>query len=300
MLDKTFLINKIITTLQKNEFEVFLTHGCFDIAAKREFLMLIKTLINIDGMNEDQALSLRAISHFVSAYPFVISLKNNRSFLNDNTVYSRFDLPVLTPKLFENIIVDEDMSAIKSAKGRHTAEINSSVLKEKRRELDYTLEELAKIIGISKKALYEIENNRVSPKNETAKKLENILGVHLRVPYEMRTSQAIYLKPKDEFQGKVSKELDRIGVDNSSVYSVPFQIIGKGKFSLITSLSKNISEVKREAVIVKRLSGILSSKVMFVAKKSGEKLIDGVPIIPESKLLEMSSSKELNEILEGS
>jgi putative transcriptional regulator len=297
MFDKSFLVNKIVNTLQKNEFEVFLTHGCFDIAARRGFLVLIKTLINVDGLTEEQALSLRAISYFVSAYPFVISVKNNREFLDDKTVYSRFDLPVVTPKLFEEVLVEEDMSAIQSAKGRHTTEINTFVLREKRKELEYSLEVLARIIGISKKALYEIENMRVTPKEETVKKLENMLGVELRIPYEMKSSVATYLKPKNEFQDKVSKEFSRIGIDNTSVYSAPFEIIGKEDFSLITGLSKNTSEIKKEATIVRKLSSILCSRAIFIAKKSHEKTVEGIPIFLDSELPEIESSKEFSEIM---
>src|SRR3990172_9408469 len=179
MLDKTFLVNKIVNTLQKNEYEVFLTEGSFDIAARREHLLLIKTLLNADSLTEDHALSLRAISHFVSAYPIVVSLKNNREFLSKEIVYSRFELPVLTPDFFEGIIMEE-VVAIKSAKGRHTFDINAFELREKRKQLGLTLEKLAGSAGISKKALYEIENKRVNPTKETVMRLELILKIDLK------------------------------------------------------------------------------------------------------------------------
>ena len=159
MFDKCFLLNKVVKILENNEFEVYTTYGCFDIAAKRENVLLIKVLVNADGLNKEQASSLQATSHFLSAYPFVIAMKNNREFLEDKIVYSRFDLPVVTPKLFEEMMTD-DIKAIQSAKGRHTEEINCFALREKRKEIGYTLEQLGKIVGISKKALYEIENKR--------------------------------------------------------------------------------------------------------------------------------------------
>ena len=65
-------------------------------------------------------------------------------------------------------------SGSESSKGRHTTEINAFELREKRKELNYTLEELAKQIGVSKKAMYEIENRRVNPQADTVKKLETI------------------------------------------------------------------------------------------------------------------------------
>jgi putative transcriptional regulator len=297
MLDKYFLLNKIVNILKKNQFNTFVTSGCFDIAAKREFLILIKTLLNVDALNSEQSLSLRAVSHFLSAYPFVISMRNNREFLNDEIVYSRFELPVITPKLFEEMIEEEEIYVVESSKGRHTTNIDVFSLREKRKELGYTMQELAQHVGISKKALYEIENKRVNPTEETVEKLESLLGVKFKLPFEMKAAKETYLKPENEFQEKVSKEFSRMGIDNSSVYSAPFEIVGRERFSLITNLSKNTVKIKREASIVRRLSDIFSSKAIFIAKRSHEKIVEGIPVFLESQLPEIESSRELEGII---
>ena len=145
--------------------------------------------------------------------------------------------------------------------------------------------------------MYEIENRRVDPKEETVKKLENALGVRFRIPYEMKYTNATYLKPRNEFQGKVSKEFSRIGIDNSAVYSAPFEIVGKEEFSLITRLSNVTSNIKREATVVKNLSRMLSSRAIFVAGKSHEKSVEGVPVFLHSELSGINSSKELSKVM---
>jgi putative transcriptional regulator len=298
MFNKSFLVNKIVNSLVSHQFKVFLSQGCFDIAARKEYLMLIKSLINVDGLDQGQALSLRTISSFISAYPLIISVKTNREFLSDEIIYSRFQLPVITPEMLSKILEEEIIPAINSAKGKHSVDIDANSLREKRKELQLTLEQLSEIVGISKKALYEIENKRVNPTNETVKKLETVLKIDLKNPYKLKTVEKTYLNPKNDFQNKVSKELTRIGIDNSSVYSAPFEIVGREKFSLITSLSKNNVKIKKEATVVKKLSLIFSSKAVFVAKKCKEKEIEGVPIVLESELPEIESSKELDKILE--
>lgn len=296
MLNKSFLINRVVNCLSKKEYRVLVTQGCFDIAARNEFMLLIKALINVDGLKREQALSLKAISHFISAHPFIISLKNNREFLVNNVIYSRFELPVVTPNTFENII-EEEMVCIKSAKGRYTVEIDPLKLRKKRKELNLTLEELSSRVGISKKALYEIENKRVNPTLETVKNLEIALGIRLKSPYEFESIKPVYLKAKDEFQNRVSRELLRIGFDNSSVYSAPFEIIGREKSPLIAGLSKNTTKIKKEAGKVKNLSSIFFSQCIFVAKKCREKNIEGVPIFLESELSEFDSAKEFRKVI---
>ena len=297
MFNKDFLVNKIVNSLEKKEFQLFLTSGCFDIAARKEFLMLIKALTNIDGLVEEQAQSLKTISYFVSAYPLVVSERTNRGELSDEVIYSRFQVPVVTPELFDNMIKEEIIPEVKAIKGKHTVVINAVYLRKKREELNLSLEKLSKQIGISKKALYEIENQRVNPTVDTVKKLEELLGIDLKVPYKMERVERTYVEPKNEFQKKVSLEFSRLGVDNSAVASASFEIIGKEKTSLITGLSNNTIKIKKVVSQVKGLSFIFSSQGIFVAKKSHEQAIDGVPIVLESELPELESSRQLNKLI---
>jgi putative transcriptional regulator len=297
MFDKFNLIKRLTDTLMKKEFQLFITHGCFDIVARKDFLMLIKTLTNVDGLVKKHAQSLKAVSYFVSGYPLVVSERTNYGLLSDDVIYSRFQVPVVTPDTFDNMIEGEIIPEIKAIKGKHIVVINTVYLRKKREELNLSLEKLSKQIGISKKALYEIENRRVNPTLETVERLEELLGIELKVPYKMEAVERIYIEPKYNFQKKVSLEFSRLGIDNSAVTSASFEIIGKEKTSLITGLSNNTVKIKKVVSQVKGLSSIFSSKGIFVAKNSHEQSIDGVPIVLESELPELESSRELNKLI---
>ena len=291
------LTDRLVNSLLKHEYEVFLCHGCFDIAAKGDKLMLIKSLTNIDSLNPEHARSLRAVSYFISAYPFVVSMRTNRGFLTDDIVYSRFDLPVVTPRMFENIL-EEDAYNVRSAKGRHSVEIDAEALRKKRYELKFTLEELAKLVGISKKALYEIEKKRKNPTEKTVKNLEMVLNIKLRKMYTPQLPKKTVMQPKDRLQEKVSSELGRLGVDNSPIHSAPFDIVGKENFSIITGLSMNMKKIKYTAERVKRLSKIFEATAFFVSKHVRTRNVEGIPILREDELPEVESAKELKKLIE--
>ncbi len=295
MLNKYFLVEKVVNSLEKNQFDFLFTRGCFDIVARREKLFLLKILLNIDGLNAEQAQSLKVASYFLSAQPFIISLKTNREFLKDGVVYSRFGLPIITQKFFENILAGE-MFAIQSSKGKYTVPINTEILRKRRKELNLTLEKLSKIVGISKKALYEIENKRVDPMFTTVRKLETVLNVNLRAPYKMKSYEPIYLKPKDSFQEKISNEFLRIGIENSPISSAPFKIVGKKDFCITVYLSKNTAQIKKVDMI-KKTSSLLSSRALFVTKNLEKDNIDGVPVISESELSEIDSTDDFIRII---
>ena len=288
----------VARTLVRNNYEISFSRGCFDIAARREEIFLLKVLVNIDAFKEDQALSLKVISHFVSAFPLIISLKNNREKLKDETIYSRFGLFVLTPKTFEKI-VKEEIKPFYSRKGRMVSKIDIEKMRRKREELNLSFSKLSKLTGISKKALYEIEKGKVNPTVQSVIKLENVLKTNLRLPFQTQPIEKIVLKPKQKFQKFVSKEFSRIGIENSAVYSAPFDLIGKERITIITKLSKNSKKLKKEAKIVKKVSSITSSKPIFVAKICKEKCINGIPVLKEDELSKLNSSEELIRIIEG-
>ena len=297
MFNKFLLLQQTVETLKKGDFEVFVTSGCFDVAARREYLLLLKVLFNMDSFSEEHALSLRSTSYFLSGYPFIVSVRSTRYFLDDNTVYSKFSLPVVTPKLLEKIVTERP-PVIEASKGKLTAEIDAELLRKKRMELGYTIEELAKKVGISKKALYEIEHKRVEPSVKNVEKLEKIIDADLRVSFNFKEPEPAYLKPKDDLEKKVSQGLKKMGVDNSCVRSLLFNLVGREKFSLITSLFKGQEKMDENIRMVKKLASIVCSKVLFIAKRPAESLED-VPLLLESDLFEMSK-KEFQKLIKAS
>jgi predicted transcriptional regulator len=111
-------------------------------------LSLKRLNINIDGLNEQQALSLRSVSYFLSASPVIVSVKITE-ILVDNMIYSRFQLPVVTPQMFDNIL-EEEAQFVTSSRGRHAIAINTEKLKDKRKEMEFTLEEFQDISFLSR------------------------------------------------------------------------------------------------------------------------------------------------------
>jgi putative transcriptional regulator len=298
MFKKFFLLQDIVKTLVRKEFDVTISRGCFDVAAKRELLLLLKVLFNIDGMEREAAVNLKAISYFVSAYPLIISLKNNREKLKDEIIYSRFGVPVVTPKTFKKVI-EEDAAYCFSIKGKHLAKVNVKKIRKRRMELNYSLSKLSYLTKISKKTLYNIEREKVIPSMETAKKLEKVLKTKLILSFELEMPEKIVLSPKRHFEKRVSKKFFEIGIENSPVYSAPFNLVGREGYSIITKLSEKPKIVKGEVDVIKDLSIMFSSLPLVVAKKvRGVTCVSGVPIFLESELSGIESSHELKKLIE--
>jgi putative transcriptional regulator len=295
----------IVRGLMRRDYDVLVTRGCFDIAAKKDGIILIKSLTNIDGLLQEQARSLAKIAHYVSAHTYVVSVRTNRSILSDNMIYERFGLPVVTPKTFESVL-EEDAYLSKAAKGRHTVEVNTSLVRERRQEMRFTLEELAMLVGISKKAMYEIESERTDPTEKTARKLEITLKAKLRTLYGPAKIAApvpeakFKIESKDPLQRTVNKELDRIGIDNSPVRHAPFEIVGKDRRPILTGISETQESLGKLASQVGKISKIFGSMAFMVTRTATKKNVDGLTLLAEKDLEGISSAKELEEMIEES
>ncbi len=298
MFNKFLLLKQVAEMLKRKEFDVFVTSGCFDIAARRDYLLLLKVLFNVDCISQESAFSLKNLAYFLSACPFIVAYRCTKFKLQDNTVYNRFSVAVVTPQTLESII-DNTSSAVMASKGKHVVEIDAELLRRKRLENKYTLEDMAKRIGISKKALYEIEHKRVNPKLEHVEKMEELLNTKLRVNFRFDQSEPVYLKPKDDFESEVVKEFKRMKIENSPVRGSIFNIIGREEKVFITALYEDEEKVLRSLQHFREMSAVTLSKVLFVIQQYRKKYLDNLPIISKEELKE-TSRKDLRKVVESS
>lgn len=295
MFKKFLLLHRLSSFLKKNEFEVAFCEGCFDLAARNDLFLLLKVLLNVDGLAKEMAMSLKAVSYFVSAFPLIISLRTNHGRLKDGVVYSRFGISVLTPTTFKNFI-REELHYCFSSKGKHLVKIDVKKLKEQRKRLNYSLSRLSRILNISKKSLYKIEKGECLPRIETAKKLEKILKVKLMLPFQVEKVEKVVIRPRSSLEERVMGKLEQIGIENSPIHSAPFNLIGREKFLIISKVSRKV-KLTRKIKLMKEVSSVFSSKPLIVVERKKVRELNGIPVLEERELSEIGSSKELVELL---
>ena len=79
---------------------------CFDLAAHGEKkLIFLKIHPNIGNICLNEAAELQKISGCFSAIPLIVGEKSRRKPLEDDTVYSRYDVCAITVKTLEDILL---------------------------------------------------------------------------------------------------------------------------------------------------------------------------------------------------
>jgi putative transcriptional regulator len=244
--------------------------SCFDIAArKRESLIFIKVQPDIGCVPPYDSLELRIISEHISAASLFISEKTREKPLEDDTVYSRYNVLAITPKTFENIVLRGIHPLIQAGPGGYYVEIDGEAIKKRRQELGLSVGEVAEKLGISRRTLYGYEKGMAKASVTVAYNLLCTLGVPVAKPvniFEAPRSQrktiiarARRIITKNRLLQRVFKKL--AGYNIVAVKKAPFDFV-------ITVPEENMKIIggvanSEEKTLSRRVEEILSlSKVV--------------------------------------
>jgi len=157
--------------------------SCFDFAARKsDKLILIKVQSDIDNLLPNDSVELNRISGSVSAVSLLISEKSREKPLEDDTVYSRYNVLAVTPKSFENIMIHKSHPLIQAGPGGYYVEIDSGAIKRRRQELGLSAGGMAELIGISRRTLYGYERGMAKASVAAAYNLIYTLGIPVARP----------------------------------------------------------------------------------------------------------------------
>ena len=244
--------------------------SCFDIAArKRQSLIFIKVQPDIGCVPPYDSLELRIISEHISAASLFISEKTREKPLEDDTVYSRYNVLAITPKTFENIVLRGIHPLIQAGPGGYYVEIDGEAIKKRRQELGLSVGEVAEKLGISRRTLYGYEKGMAKASVTVAYNLLCTLGAPVAKPvniFEAPRSQrktiiarARRIITKNRLLQRVFKKL--AGYNIVAVKKAPFDFV-------ITVPEENMKIIggvanSEEKTLSRRVEEILSlSKVV--------------------------------------
>jgi len=170
--------------------------SCFDIAARKsESLIFIKVQHDIGCVSPYDSLELRIIAEQVSAASLFISEKTREKPLEDDTVYSRYNVLAITPRTFENIVLRGVHPLIQAGPGGYYVEIDGEAIKKRRQELGLSVGEVAEKIGISRRTLYGYERGMAKASVTAAYNLLCTLGVPVAKPVNIFETSKSHRKP---------------------------------------------------------------------------------------------------------
>jgi len=167
--------------------------SCFDFVARKSAVtLLVKFHADIDGFSRSDSRELKVISECVSAVSLLMSNRSRGKNLDDDTVYTRYNGLIVTPKTFEGIITSNAYPLIHADPGGYSVEIDGERIKRRRQKLGLSIGQVAEMIGISRRTLYGYERGMARASVAVAYNLVYTLGIPVAKPID------VFAKPRKQ------------------------------------------------------------------------------------------------------
>ena len=223
--------------------------SCFDFAARKDDkTVLVKVNSDVDTFPAQSARELKVIAGRLSAASLIISQQAHGKPLEDDTVYSRNAVFVVTGKTIKNIVLQTANPLIYAGPGGYTVEVDGALIEKRRKEIGLSVGKLAAMIGVSRRTLYGYERGMTRASVASAYKLAKTLGVPVAKPINVlertrKQSQCLLIKAKHAIAGKalLQKIFRKFAFcDISPVRKAPFDFVmnvPSGEYVIVGSVA---------------------------------------------------------------
>jgi|Deesub1362A_J573_1020465.scaffolds.fasta_scaffold00053_140 putative transcriptional regulator len=309
------VLNSVLKILGKAEFMVTdlveTKPRCFDIVAKKdETIFLIKVLYNVDSLKGDVAEEMKKVANLLKASPLVVGEKFKLDFLERGVVYNRYGLPVINTATFYDFIIEDVSPMVYSAPGGYYVKINSERMRDARERLGISLGEIAKHLGISRRAVKKYEEG-IDTSIENALKLEDLLGTYIIKAIDLMNfvketkkinerSLEGQLGQLGEKEVEIIDQLKCIGIKVYPIKHAPFDVVSKADEkndeTILTGL-KQVKGIEKRAQILGKISEVLSTKAAYIVEKKVNKEAGMVIFLMREDLECIGSAKDFISFL---
>ncbi len=313
-MDEIFYINEIINLLKDEGYSVlpmglydpqYWLKSSFDIAARKETLLMIKIVLNIDKVPIELIEDLKLISYFFNGISLILGKETRKEELRDEVLYERRGILAMNLLTFKLFIKNQAIYTI-SRKGGFYVNIDSEKIHKLRLDKNLSLQELASEIGVSRKAAYLFEKmNQI--KEENARQLEEKLGQSLKLPidilkWEVEKEKLQPSIEETDFQAEIKEIFEGLGLNTYWAKKAPFDAITsepetKAKTEescLITSLNlSHKMQIYNRLQLISEISKVARKLSMFIIEEGKLPVIDNVLIIQKTILEKMKDIQEL-------
>ncbi|MCE4609082.1 MAG: helix-turn-helix domain-containing protein [Desulfurococcales archaeon] len=144
--------------------------------------LLVKVAYDADSLPRSEIQELHNLSSVLEVPAIIVSVYRSDTPLIDGVAYERGGVRIVTPETLNNILSGKEQIYIYEGKDCFKLSIDGRKLKEKRLEKNMSLGDLALLVGVSRRAIYEYEKGNMEPSIEKGEKLIKVLGEDIVKP----------------------------------------------------------------------------------------------------------------------
>ncbi|MHC3439136.1 transcriptional regulator [Natrialbaceae archaeon A-gly3] len=281
----------------------------FDVAARRrDNLVLVKILGNIDAFNEATGHEMRRLGSYLEATPLVIGLRSRDEDLKPDVVYFRHGVPVLSPDTAYNLFIEGVPPLIYAAPGGLYVNIDGDLLADEREDRDWSLGRLATELGVSRRTVSKYEDG-MNASIEIAMALEDLFDASLTSPVDVLDgAQEVHnadptpddpeADPDDE---AIVTVLTRAGFRVHPTVRSPFQAVSEDEDDdedvVLTGHSEFTKTAEKRARIMSSIGQVARTRSVYFVDRAKRESVKGTAIVEREELETLRDAEELRKVI---
>ncbi len=299
---------------------------CFDLLVRKDDLVFsVKIFPNIDNINPSIIRDIKSLSTILKSKPLLIGIRNRYQKLEDNTIYTREDLPFITLNTFEKIL-DNKYPHILARRGGGVVFLDGNLMKILREDHLITRKELAEKLGVTKRTLCAYENESMRPSETIAKKILEILennDLFKKInifgwPVKADIENIVIIEEKElsEFETHVQEIIKDIGLSSYwykkgsipfklSLYSTSDKLESEGFYPLFSGISEQQGKINEMSFKCLKMFTELFQKTSLFIIDNDIKIPEPfknekIPIVKIKNLEKVDDEEEFIELIQES
>jgi len=161
--------------------------------------ILIKVATDIDDIPRSEIQELASLSSLLDIAPLIVAEEKSGEPLLEGVVYEKGSIRVISPETLENVISGREPVYIKVEKSSFILSIDGPAMRKRRTELNMSLGDLASMLGVSRRTVYEYEKGTMEPSLEKAEILIKVLGEDIARPIDIFAPPASMRETRTRF-----------------------------------------------------------------------------------------------------
>jgi len=279
--------------------------SCFDILARRDDeIFVLKIYKFIESVTKSNAEEMKNLAACLSAYLIVLAEVSKNCKLNDDVLYSRYNISVVTYNTLKKIL-DEESPLLYSTRGNYCAEIDEEIFLEIKARLNLTLDDIAKSLNVSKQAVYRYETQGRIPQN-VIEKFSEIFGSDVIKKVKISKNSKLHPAKKELY---VSDKISALGFmtwEGSAAFNIlAVNTVDKNEFNINRKEDKNFIIVSndfrvltRRANFVEEITEIIPGICVCIGKYKPSKTFGKrAKFIKENDLMNIETKEEFIELV---
>ena len=311
-MNKESLINRAFVILTKAGFIISercdIRPRCLDIAARRDnFLILIKVISNIDGLNEETMREMQFLSKQLNGYPIVIGEKTRDHSLETGVVYFRYGVPAFDIRTMQDYLIEDLPPLIYAEHGGLYVNIDGDILKEERIRKNISLGSLASMLGVSRRTISKYEDGEMAASVDVAVKLENIMdrGFTVSVNLFEKLNNEDAQKQSASEHSNVFSVLQDMGFNVMPISQAPFDALSHSSSrkaldtTILTGVAQYSRTIVKKAHLMSSISEVAHTQSLLIIQGAAKtKSIEGTVIVNNKELEKFDDKDDFIELLQ--